>query len=490
VASHPAPDGDPTAAEQDRPPDARREAHLLYSIAAFAVVAGAALRLAAARGDLWLDEIWSLLLTHDADGPLGVFTRLHHDNNHHLNTLWMMLLGPSHSPLAYRALSVAAATGALAWLAARPLRRGPVDSAATGILLAFSYVLVHYGSEARGYSLAIFFAVAAYQALDLYLARGEARWAVLFAAAGVLGVSSHLTFAFPLAGLLAWAAADLYSGGGSVRTRLARAAPLAVPPVALAILWAVDLHRLVIGGGPEYDVTAVLRELARATHGVPPGPAELLLLMTLGAVVWEMAALVRARDPRALFFAVAFLAPAGVLAWRRPDFLAPRYFVVLVPFALLLAGSALARLARAGRGGGLAAAAALAAFVATNAPALLRLVEVGRGQYAAAIEVMLAASSGAAVSVGSDHDWRNLVVLQYHAQRVAGGERIVYFPKRRWWPEGPEWYVEHDFSDRPPVKPVVTGPNGRTYERVAAFRYAGLSGWSWTLYRLASPPGR
>src|SRR5512135_3181929 len=57
------------------------------------VLVGAVLRALAARGDLWLDEIWSIEWARKAGSFLGVFTNVHVDNNHYLNTLFLRALG-------------------------------------------------------------------------------------------------------------------------------------------------------------------------------------------------------------------------------------------------------------------------------------------------------------------------------------------------------------------------------------------------------------
>ena len=52
-----------------------------------------ALRLAMARGGLWLDEAWSVAMAHEAANPIAVITGIHHDNNHPLNSWWLQLVG-------------------------------------------------------------------------------------------------------------------------------------------------------------------------------------------------------------------------------------------------------------------------------------------------------------------------------------------------------------------------------------------------------------
>src|SRR2546423_14815001 len=67
------------------------------ALAAITLVA-AGLRVGGMFTEFWLDEIWSWLLAWDAErspvrSALDVFTRLYHDNNHWLNTIWIRWMG-------------------------------------------------------------------------------------------------------------------------------------------------------------------------------------------------------------------------------------------------------------------------------------------------------------------------------------------------------------------------------------------------------------
>jgi len=307
---------------------------------------------------------------------------------------------------------------------------------------------------------------------------------VAFAALASLGILSHLTVVFVLAGACGWAALELW------RARVEKpphrsALLLLVPLLALGVLWLVDLRYLQVGRGPAYDIPSVLRELLRAAHGLPPGPLELAAVLTLAAAGYEVAELARARDTRVVFFVLAMAAPAAALAWRRPEVLAPRYFVVLVPFLFLLAAAGAARVVRSAVAGRVVVAGALVAFLSANALACLRLIELGRGSYPDAVRRMVAATPAGLVTVGGDHDWRTLAVLQYFTARLGVRGRVVFVPADKWSAVAPEWLLTHDFSLPPATPPVVRGRNGRDYELVAVFPYAGLSGWNWMLYRMA-----
>ena len=74
------------------------------------LLVSAGLRLLAARGDLWLDELWSLSFARQMTSPLDVWTAIHHHNNHPLNTLYLFvvvhLAGAHASPMFFRLLSL------------------------------------------------------------------------------------------------------------------------------------------------------------------------------------------------------------------------------------------------------------------------------------------------------------------------------------------------------------------------------------------------
>ena len=189
------------SAPTSRPAASRR---VLFVVAILALAAGGAMRVWAARGDLWLDEVWSLSLAEQTQHASEVFTRHHLDNNHYLITLWMVVLGSQAPWFVYRIPSLIAGIGTIL-LAGRFARRwGLVESQTAIVLTSASYVLIVYASEARGYALAGFFALAAFLALDRYLESRKPWAALTFSLAVVLGFLSHLTFAHFYLGAAVW----------------------------------------------------------------------------------------------------------------------------------------------------------------------------------------------------------------------------------------------------------------------------------------------
>jgi hypothetical protein len=463
--------------------DSHSQRRLLW-VAWGAVAIGLLLRLGAARGDLWMDEIWSLQLASSARSPLDVLWTLHHDNNNYLNTLWLLAVGGDGPPIVPRLLAVLSGVGVVALALAAPLRLGRGEAAATAILLAGSRLMVHYGSEARGYGPVMFFALASFVSLDRHLETGRRRWALAFAAAASLGVLSHLTFLFVLAGAFVWAAVEL---ARRRRARIADVALLAIPAALLGFLWVVDVRFLAVGGAPHSELANALRELLRVTFGLPRGPLESLAVIFVAAAGYELFSLARARDGRIVFFAALFLAPVvSLLVWH-PDYAAPRHFAVLVPLTLALVGAGLCRIARLGRWGRAVSALSLAVFILGNAVQIGSLLRDGRGHYRDAVELMLARSAGATVTVGGLSDFRNRMVLEDQARRLGASDRIVYVERARLAEHPPEWLLLIDFAERPAAMQLVEVA-GRRYALAAVAPYAGLSGWSWLVYRAIQPP--
>ena len=141
-----------------------------WALVAIVAVFGA-VRLGCAWNDLWLDEIWSLRLVQALHSPAEIVTRLWHDNNHPLNSLWLYLLGPGQAEGAYRLLSWFTGTVAvgLAGLIGRRLYlqlhpdeeagRAQVAGLLTAGQVGGTDFLVQYFSEGRRYAPAggIFF---------------------------------------------------------------------------------------------------------------------------------------------------------------------------------------------------------------------------------------------------------------------------------------------------------------------------------------------
>ena len=83
------------------------------------------------------------------------------DNNHLLNTLWIYAVGDRPTWFAYRLFSILTGSAAIAATGLALRRVGRVESLVAAVLVAASYPMIVYSSEARGYAPAVFFAATA-----------------------------------------------------------------------------------------------------------------------------------------------------------------------------------------------------------------------------------------------------------------------------------------------------------------------------------------
>ena len=98
-------------------------------VVVIAITLAVVLRFWASLDNFWLDEIWSWMMARQLKSPLEVVTRLHHDNNHHLNTLVLYAFGPNAPLYLYRLPAVLAGSGAVllcGWVAGQWNARQPL----------------------------------------------------------------------------------------------------------------------------------------------------------------------------------------------------------------------------------------------------------------------------------------------------------------------------------------------------------------------------
>src|SRR5262245_56886673 len=168
-----------------------------------AVLLGLALRLPALGSEFWLDEILSWRLAREAGSPAGVFA-IRHDNNHHLNTTWLTLWPDGAAVSCYRLHALQAGMASLAVAAWVARRWGTAEAVVTAALFACNYWLVIAATEARGYALAVLFALGAFAALGRYLEARKWPWLLAFWLACALGFLSHLSFVHAYLGFVVW----------------------------------------------------------------------------------------------------------------------------------------------------------------------------------------------------------------------------------------------------------------------------------------------
>ncbi len=455
-------------------------------------IAAIACRLAAARGELAFDEIWSWNLAA-TNTPLSILVQLALDNNHILNTLVMNVLGPNAEPLTYRLPAVAAASAGLVFGYLLGRRRGaglPVL-----ILLGASHLLILYGSEARGYAYLTGCTLGAWWVLEEYLDRPRAWCRAGFALACALGLMAQLPFAFAYAGFFAYSVLRLYRRRHGMQSVVLLHAWPVVAIVAIYVVYVVGLTK---GGGDKFPVGETLVAALSLMVGGPlrgvaalvaAAVAVLLLTVSLGTEF-------RAERARAaLYLTAMFAAPAGVIVISGFEYVYPRHFLVPMMFGYVAIGSQLANWFRRGKFGRCAAVVLLVGYVACNAVPVARLIANGRSPDDAALLWIADHSEGPVVTISGDHDFRVGFPLPYHLLRNAeylqsSGKRLEFVEKdesqeKKNYPRsGTDWKLLHTASewDKSPPALIVDMYQNK-YEQVKVFPAGSLSGFSWFIYR-------
>lgn len=366
------------------PPFARSRGWIVLAVVAVAL----ALRLPGHLGSgLWFDEIATLVSVGRA--PLAaVVGDFSSDNHHPLYSLlaWFSLHAFGESAWALRLPAVlfgALSVGMLYLYAGRVGARGEALFAAA--LLATSYHHVWFSQNARGYTMLLFFALAASYAFERLVEAGDRLALALYVAAVALAVYTHLTAAFLVAGHLAALVVHRRSHrstplAGS-RWRLPLTA-VALAAAAAALLYApmareaIDVFARKAAEGaeaaqaatagaaadpwrsPRWALEAVLASLGLGTAG--------LAVIAAAAALLAMGAIDLAR--RQSWRLVGWVVPAAALAvvlLALGRNLWPRFFFFLAGFVLIVLVRGLKRLGAAILpAGGRAAAIAAVALVA------------------------------------------------------------------------------------------------------------------------------
>jgi hypothetical protein len=463
---------------------------LIYAAACIVIVALAgSLRACSALNDLWMDEIWSLELVRELHSAFGVFTQTHHDNNHYLNSLFIYFLGQHGDWPGYRIPAEVAGIGAvvLAWFIGA--RRDRCTAFFSMFLVSFSYVLILYSSEARGYAPLIFFCFLCFLILHAFF--GNPRWqlAGLFSLSAILGFTSHLTFLIFLGASLVWFWVRLLQLKFSTPKIIGwTAACYAAPFIYLVALYVIDVRHLQIGGGTPISVLdGYGATLAWALGG--PNVAWLqrfTAAISVTGLLVGSAILVRERSQEWIFFLGAIvIIPLAMPLFEHGTLHYVRYFIVALGFLLLLFGRVLGWLFQSGRSGKITSAFLCLFFLTLNGSAVGSLLKYGRSHIAEAIKFMDQTAKQQPVTFGGEQDFRTQFMLGFYWREMMGDKPANYYDHDHWPTEGPEWVVFHKESFTQPVPPGkrFTDKFGNWFELVRTFPTAPLSGVHLFLYR-------
>ena len=478
---------------------------LLFSLLGIAFL----LRWICSQGEFWLDEIWTWDIVGSVSGPFGVFYQLQDENNHYLNSLVVRCLkegwwGGETWWGWYRLPAVICGTAAVgvAWSLGRsPQSRGDTAGWLAAGLTATSYLLVHYSSEARGYSYAVFFAALAFHELQLvleYKCRSlvdgslavptrRTRAAVwLFPLACCGGFLSQSIFLTCFGALALWAALRLKRKVSPEQVLPLLVSMFFPPGLFFVLLYVLDLRHAANGGGNVFPLWQVLIETLSLTGGGPfSGWVAIVVAgLVLGGFIQGLWVQAQSNDDRWIFhLLVVVVMPLGLLIVLRRAEVYPRYFIVAVFFLIQAAARGLSDLLQRGRVPWVLATVTIAAVMWGNGRHVQRLVSLGRGSYLPVLRLMLKDEHSETVLVRGDQDFRHALMFKYWLRLTdSPGKRIQYVNLDQIPDTGVPWLITHslDVQWRPTQTRTVKGIE----YKLQLFRpYAGLSGWGLALYR-------
>jgi hypothetical protein len=460
------------------------ESYLLFLLLAVFIV----IRLMAARGQLWMDEIWSLNFAQQAESIWDIFT-FKHDNNHILNTIFLYLAGPEKPSLELRIFSICAGAGLilLVWQILKDASRA--ERFAAIVLIGFSYPLCVYSSEARGYSPAIFFAMLAFWLARRYLIEHNFRFAIGFWLASVFGLLSHLTYIYAYLSMVIWSILFLSEIFRNDPRKILKTAILMhfVPILVCIAFYLLFVSGMFKASADVFNPFLVVQKSLPMVIGLdafrPPNAVSILLFFAIFISGLYVMAKSHSIHDWLFYLLVIFFAPLMILIYSAPDNLRFRYYIISLPFFYLLFAFVVGRLFHAGKMGKILYGAILLTFVIGNMNLNLKLIELGRGQFREALQYIVKNTDKEQITLGSDSDFRTKMVLAHYMNEDPELKRLHYIAIDKWPAEGVDWalIMAEDTDFIPPVQ--ISGNRGNTYELRHKFLHSGLSGWSWYLYR-------
>ncbi len=470
--------------------DPNRQEHFLAASLGLTLL-GLALRLCAARGDLWLDEVWSVRLVGQVHSAGQVFWSIRHDNNHFLNSLWIFTVGQHASAMTYRLPSVLFSTASIPAAGWAAMRNGRVAALAGMLLFATSFPMVDYGSQARGYSGLILFTLlgTGYAlravAVGQPLRRRLASWMLgLCLGAGFL---CHSLMVIPAAILGLAVAVRFYQTRDTRLDAAARTVGVVFPGILMmlptAILLAAQQSGFEFGSILPFDLKkfwVAYGTLLLSMVGMVPvfAPAALpAVLLAMGSETLFR----RMRDP--LYFIAIVAVPIALCAAAPKNSGIARYFLPFGVFFLIGIADRIGAALHGPKQEKLVARAAMLALLVANAATIFPLVTHGRGDYQALFAGMVrkgAISYGASIGTAQ-------VMVDYYGRRLAA--TVTQTPAENWCADPPDWLILADEEYRPAARiaSALEQHCGLALQSVP-FTEVGLSMPGWHFYQILHPP--
>jgi hypothetical protein len=460
-----------------------------YIILFLAFITGGMLRFLSSTDNLWFDEIWSVNFVRSMQSSWDVLT-INHDNNHILNTLYLYYFGYGDVWPRYRFLSIVTGTLSIPIMGYIGFKRGFATGIITTLLVVFSYPLIIYSSEARGYAPAIFFSLTAYLAFQNYNKQSNFISLSVFWTSCILGILSHLTFIYIFAGLFLSSVLPAKKEFNKIIFYKRLTAWYFLPALFMTFLYLFFVKGMMIGGGESIGtITGRLADFLSPLTGLMPGSTAGIIAATLIFITVSAWILTAERKFSAdwIFYALILVIVPSIAFILPFDFFSSRYLALLLPFLYLMIASMMTKLSSLSKTGMVICIAFCSLLIAGSIVRLHDQLTIGRGHYLEAVRYIMNNSPSSQVSIITDHELRNSTVINFYKQFIPLSKEIDYISvndmisKRK---EAPEWLITHHRFDPEFTPPLYGGPKDHKYKLVKISPSANmLSGWNWYIYK-------
>ncbi len=444
-------------------------------------------RIVCARGELWLDEIWSLHLI-DQIRSGEVLPSIATDNNHYLNTFYLWLVGPDQPPLVIRAFSIllgTAGVGMAGWL---QRKRGAGAVGITMGLVGIAYPMVNAGSEARGYAGMMLCALISIALAERALEERDPRLGFWLGVSNILGVLFQPLMVGLIGSLGLWTMWVTWREQRGLRAVYETTRDLFVwtirllIPVILVIGYAVHFGSgYVLGGVSKFDTGRMLDGISRLFRfllGLPQATPEVVVLVLVLGLTALAVALNRHDRRVALYAIVLFAMPAAMAIAHLPNTEIPRYYLLPGLAFLLLLGDLYGSLEARGKMLGVVGGLAVTAMLFGNAYNIDKLIKVGRGDVTEMLAMVAQEGPG---PISSNTELRDRPVINYYLPRLGIEAAFVNYDDVCKAP--PRWLLTSDLHADIPDDVTIGEGCALRFHKEAHYDSWGLSGFPWTLYR-------
>jgi hypothetical protein len=445
---------------------------------------GAMLRIVAANGELWLDEVWNiqavLPLKHVFDvylAPEGM------DGHSSLFSCILFFFSDGLPNFAYRVPSVIFSILVLLVIYFNSDAPAPTRIL-TLLFFSTSYLFILYGIEARGYSgMILCLALAHTSFLRLVTRPARVGETLVFIISACFGFLFHYSFIiwFIGSGLAYVIAATL----NQRLLSLQRLVGFGVPTVFIALMYLAIVRHLPPGSGPHPSYFHTFLNLMSATMGGIPlssaWPASVLVVFAFTFLfLWitskEITELSREEPSIAIYYLITILVgPVLFTLIIHPPIAMPRYYLTSAfAFTALFASYVHRTKAKIYP----------AIFLCCNLLLVMHLLWRHHGNYEAVFSRVVGSAPGKVVNLVVDHEFRHSMMLDHYAgYQIHMTERSM-LKDINTSGDAPEWYLAHDLDWAASPAKEITLENKATYVLDMVAPSTPLSGWTLILYRM------